>query len=151
MTLKAMPIAMGKRKAPSMLRFHTAGDVLLHEQVQVDYIDMVVKWAMIFIERLKVPVVNYTHAWRMDGTQVLKNFTRASVHNVADAVEANAQGWHVTLAVGKKEVSKAKTELKNIGLVGVACPFQTHKIKCEDCLLCEVKGSSKRVIVFEKH
>jgi hypothetical protein len=151
MTMKAMPIVMGKRKKPNLVRFHTSGDVLLHGEIQVDYIEMLVKWATIFIERIKVPVINYTHAWQMRGTEVLMNFTRASVHNVADAVEANAQGWHVAIAVRKDKIEQTKQELKNAGLHGVGCAFQTHGIQCEKCKLCVIKGSDKRVIMFWEH
>ena len=151
MTLKALPIALGKRKKPNLVRFHTSGDVLLNKELQNEYINVLVKWATIFMERIQIPVINYTHAWKMKGAEVLQNFSRASVHNVADAVKANAQGWHVAIAVEKDKIEQTKQELKNVGLHGVGCAFQTHGIQCEKCKLCVVKGSDKRVIMFWEH
>ena len=151
MTAKTLRIVNGKKKKPSLIRFHTSGDVMLNDSVQHDYIDVLNKWADIFKNRIGVPVINYTHAWYMKGVEQLKTFTRASVHSVSDARTAVDNGWYTTVAVAKGKVKETVIELEAVGLKGVPCAYQTNKIKCADCKLCVASGSTKRVIIFEKH
>lgn len=152
MTEKVMRFVNSKRmKAPSLVRFHTSGDIMLHDEVQTDYVEMLVKWADILKNRLGIPVINYTHAWFLKGAERVKSFTRASVHHPDKARQAVDEGWHTTIAVRKHGAQEAKQELRERGLHGVQCAYQTHKIKCADCKLCEVKGNIKTVIIFEKH
>ena len=151
MTIKTASF-LHKDKKPSMLRFHTSGDVMLYDKPQHDYIDMLNKWADIYTNRLKINVINYTHAWKEQDVQSIKKYTRASVHNIQDAKEAIRNGWHVAYGITDGKTAKeVKEELKAEGLNGVHCPFQTHKIQCQKCKLCVVKGSIDTVIILEKH
>lgn len=137
---------------PSIVRWHTSGDIMLNGVIQHDYVDMLIKWTAYF-RNMQVAIINFTHAWKMAGAERVKSFTRASVHTVADAVNAVRDGWYVALACDAKDAERIKSELRQHDLVGVACANQitNKRIKCADCKLCVTSGSTKRVIMFMEH
>jgi hypothetical protein len=141
---------VGKAIKPTLLRFHTAGDIMMNGIIDIHYMNSLVKWSNMY-KQYYIPVINYTHCWRDEVTTPMQSFTRASVHNIADAVEAVKKSWHVAMAIDKGTANQIKEELKTAGLTGVHCPFQTNKITCAKCRLCEIKGSNERIILLEKH
>ena len=144
---------LGLKKMPSILRFHTSGDILHNDVVDAEYVAILNKWHSIY-QDMKVTVINYTHAWKRAGAEIIKHFTRASVHTVADAIEAYNQGWYVALAVDDTAdaVAQARAELKAAGLYGTECPNAIDKrIKCAKCKICTNKGNRKNVVIFPEH
>lgn len=140
----------GKARKPKLLRFHVSGDIMFNNMVDETYVSVLTKWARRYMD-MGIPVINYTHVWRAPLAKAIQFFTRASTHNVLHTVQAVRAGWHVIMQVGKGQANEAKAILKQHGLTGVHCPFQTHKITCARCKLCQVKGDINTIIVVEKH
>jgi len=139
-----------KRNKPTLVRFHTSGDVMKNNYPDKQYIRYLLSWAEKY-KLLGMKIINYTHAWKHDYVNTIQGFTRASTHSIEEAQNAIKNGWHVVMSVPKKGVEEAKKNLADVGLTGVHCPNQTHKITCSQCKLCAVKGSQSTIIIFEKH
>jgi hypothetical protein len=135
---------------PALLRFHTSGDVMLNDVVDHDYVSALTQWARVYIENA-IPVINYTHVWKDVSTRVMQFFTRASTHSIAEAKQAIAEGWHVTMQIRKGDAMRIKQELKAEGMTGVHCPWQTNRIPCKRCGLCKVQGKIETIVLMEKH
>lgn len=140
----------GKANKPALLRFHTSGDVMLNDVVDHDYVSALTQWARVYIAN-NIPVINYTHVWEDVSTRVMQFFTRASTHSIEEAKRAIADGWHVTMQIAKGDAQRIKEALRAIGLTGVHCPWQTHRIPCKRCGLCKVQGKIETIVLMEKH
>jgi len=86
----------------------------------------------------------YEHRWKLDSVQWLRHWAMASVHNEAEAREAQAMGWRTFRAMpeGGQPMDSE-----------VVCPFETHKVQCADCLLCNGKrdGGKRKSVCVTAH
>ena len=87
----------------------------------------------------------YEHEWMKPENQWLKEFAMASVHSEHQAITAQRMGWR-TFRNREEGEPLLDTEC--------GCPFETHKVQCKDCLLCDgkrkgpKKDKRKSVAVF---
>lgn len=144
---------LGLKQMPSILRFHTSGDIVLDDVVDAEYVSMLNKWNNIY-QDMKVTVINYTHAWKYKGAELIKHFTRASANTIEEAIEAYQNGWYVTLAVAHtaEAIAHTRAQLKDAGLYATECPNAIDKrIKCAKCKICTNRGNRKNVVMMPEH
>ena len=72
----------------------------------------------------------YDHEWRKADNQWLRSWAMASVHSMAEALEAQARGWR-TFRVRGPDDPLMDNEIQ--------CPHRTCGVQCRDCLLCDGK------------
>ena len=75
----------------------------------------------------------YEHEWEKPSNQWLRRWAMASVHSHEEALRAQAMGWRTFRVKGPGE-APMKGE--------VVCPFESHKVQCRDCLLCDGKRTT---------
>jgi hypothetical protein len=98
--------------------------------------------------------IGYTHHWRAEEAQPLKNYFRASCSNMDEVLEARSMGWSPTLIVPKGTTKSLK--LPN-GEKAFMCPARhgvegKKDITCNDCTLCRVDSkTSDKTVMFEVH
>ncbi len=98
--------------------------------------------------------IGYTHAWKTEEAQPLKELFRASCNTVEEVFEAHANGWISTLAVHGDSIPK---KVKKGDLTFIKCPARhgvqgKKDITCNDCTLCKVSSSTQNtVVMFEVH
>jgi len=98
--------------------------------------------------------IGYTHNWRSNEAQPLKEYFRASCQTVGDVLDARKMGWAATLIVPPgtgKRVTLPNEE------VAYKCPARhdvvgEKDITCNTCTLCKVgKSTSNKTVMFEVH
>lgn len=135
-------------KRTQAIRWHVSGDVFEHNRPQVDYVNALV-WACAELDKVGVKSLGYTHGWKFELCQPLKEYFMASCDTMDEVLHARALGWMTVLSVSKNTVADASIKLVN-------CPNQiTHgKITCAKCMLCSRNSLAKftnRVIGFKYH
>lgn len=81
------------------------------------------------------PHTGYTRQWRKPSAQPLKSILMASVHNSAEAREAQAMGWRVFEVVHPGQTGTGNTK---------KCPSDV--VSCAQCLACDGGDGSSRWI-----
>lgn len=95
--------------------------------------------------------VGYTHAWREDSVQPLKEFFRASCQNMEEVKQAREMGW-ATTTIFDESIGKGKQIIEDETVV--MCPIDDYKKKvtCNSCRLCRVDEKTKDIVVaFKLH
>jgi hypothetical protein len=128
----------------AIMRLHVSGDVLLHDALDVDYLNAIIHGATL---RPDMTFYSYTHAWRMiDRAEFVfpKNLViNASCDNEEEVAEARAAGWDTVTVVPES------VEGKRYGNM-VVCPQQTVGMSCAECKLC-MKASRRLTVAFKAH
>lgn len=95
--------------------------------------------------------VGYTHAWREEQVQPLKEYFRASCQSMEEVKEARAKGWSATV-IFDDTVGRGKQSLE--GETVVMCPIDDYKknVTCNSCRLCRIDNKTKDITVgFKLH
>lgn len=98
--------------------------------------------------------IGYTHHWRSEEAQPLKEYFRASCETVEDVLEARKNGWAATMIVPKGSPKRMK--LPN-GETAYKCPARygvegKPDITCNTCTLCKVdERTADKTVMFEVH
>ncbi len=98
--------------------------------------------------------IGYTHTWREDESQPLKNYFRASCESIEELIDARNMGWATTLIVPSET---PKTLRLPNGEKAVMCPARhdvpnKKDITCNTCKLCRVdEKTESKTIMFEIH
>ena len=91
----------------------------------------------------------YTHNWKNKHNNCLKNICQASTQSAHDTKIAWEMGWKTF------RISQSGRPLKG----EIVCPASAHKIKCEQCMLCngqkaniviKVHGTKGKICAFRK-
>lgn len=137
----------GVLKSARIVRHRVAGDVLgdVPETIQ----------DCLQAEKAGFINIGYTHAWREEEVQPLKEYFRASCQSIDEVMEARQKGWSTTLIVEDMKGQK-RMSLPN-GETAYRCPARVgvpdkKDITCNDCTLCKVVDSTrKKCVIFEAH
>lgn len=145
--IKNLATALSERAIDcKIVRHRVAGDVVGDVMPTLEECNEVARHGLINI--------GYTHAWKEDVTQPLKDWFRASCNTVEEVFEAHSMGWASTLAVHGNNIPK---KLKKGELTFIKCPARhgvegKKDITCNDCTLCKVTSSTQNtVVMFEVH
>lgn len=145
--VRTLKEAMGKRKPEGRIARHrVAGDIVGDVPETIAEIKM--------IEAAGLTNIGYTHHWRAEEAQPLKEYFRASCNTVEEAEEAISMGWAVTVAVHGESVPKS---LPLAGQKAFLCPARKgvegkKDINCDSCRLCRVDERTKnKIVMFETH
>jgi len=103
------------------------------------------------IEKAGLTNIGYTHNWREDEAQPLKEFFRASCNSLDDVREASAMGWSTTLVAAGNVPKITYLDDKK----AINCPARhgvegKKDITCNDCTMCKVSEKTKDLIVMFK-
>jgi len=107
-----------------------------------------------YIEKEGLINIGYTHHWKADEAQVLKDDFRASCNSIEEAEEAIKMGWGVALSVYGSSVPKST---KIAGQSAFLCPARSgvsgkKDINCDSCTLCRIDDKTKnKIVMFETH
>jgi hypothetical protein len=133
----------GRTAAARIVRHRVAGDVVgdvpgtIEECKEVDSAGLI--------------NIGYTHTWREQPSQSLRQYFRASCQSVEEVMEARSAGWATTLIV--EDESKVPSILPN-GERAYLCPAQRSpdKVNCNSCTLCRVSPQTAgKTVVFTAH
>ncbi len=98
--------------------------------------------------------IGYTHHWRAEEAQPLKDIFRASCQTIEEVEEARAMGWSATLIVSQD--TPKRLTLPN-GEKAFVCPARYNvpdkkDITCNDCTLCKVdEKTADKTVMFRVH
>lgn len=101
--------------------------------------------------------IGYTHTWKEDASQPLKQYFRASCQSLEEVSEARNMGWAATLIVSSETLAGRKTMTLPNGEAAFLCPARIGKagkkdITCNDCTLCKVNDKTRsKTVIFESH
>lgn len=95
--------------------------------------------------------IGYTHNWRAEESQPLKQYFRASCNSLDDVREASAMGWSTTLVAAGNVPKSTMLDDKR----AVLCPARhgvegKKDITCNDCSMCKVSGKTKDLVIMFK-
>lgn len=146
--IRTLKEALDSRKGSSkIVRHRIAGDIVGDEEATYEDCKVVDREGLINI--------GYTHAWREDESQILRDYFRASCQSEEEVLEARAMGWATTLIV-PESFSGKRMKLAN-GETGYLCPARTGvagkpDITCNTCTLCKVSDKTvKKTVLFKAH
>ena len=169
---KPLKVAMSERTIDCKIARHrVAGDVVGDIEGTLEEIKE--------IEEAGLINIGYTHYWKDDRAQPLKEYFRASCQNEEELMLARSMGWGATLVVPENTSNKIK--LSN-GEVAIMCPVikeekritekielmsfdskrdkqaakkemkSNIKINCNSCTLCKINDKTKKIaVMFEVH
>lgn len=106
------------------------------------------------IEEAGLINIGYTHAWRDEESQPLKQFFRASCETVDEVMEARQMGWATTLIVPE---GTEKTVILPNDEKAFLCPAKVGvegevDVTCNTCTLCKVNEKTlSKTVMFEVH
>ena len=103
------------------------------------------------IEEEGLTNIGYSHTWREEFSQPLKQYFRASCQNMEEVKEARANGWAATV-IFTDSIGKGKQQID--GETVVMCPIDDYKksVTCNSCRLCRVDEKTKDITVgFKLH
>lgn len=98
--------------------------------------------------------IGYTHTWKEEESQPLKQYFRASCESLEELIDARNMGWSTTLIVPK---GTDKIITMPNGEKAVLCPARhdienKKDITCNTCKLCRVDEKTQaKTIMFEVH
>lgn len=104
--------------------------------------------ASFVIQRLALSTgrwTGYTHQWRKPEAQWLRPFCMASVESAWEQAAARLAGWRTFRVVpsGGNETAMRKVE--------IVCPYETRKLQCYDCGLCDGSFGKAKSIAIHAH
>jgi hypothetical protein len=142
--LTALPVS-------AAVRHLVSGDLFMNDQPDHAYIDGMIAG---HAARPDLRGWAYTHGWRrllpmaVNAPGVCVN---ASTESVDDAQRALAAGWPVVQVVASDHAALTECETH----VTRVCPYQTHGVTCDVCMLCAKPARRMRgkplVIAFRAH
>ena len=119
--------ALDRLPKTAIVRLHVSGDVMLNGELDVPYLEALIKGAE---DNPEMTFYGYTHAWREIDLATFKfpaNFVlNASCDDMAQVAEAQALGWQTVTVI------PAEAEEKRYGDV-VVCPNQSTGLTCDKC------------------
>tara|TARA_B100000131_G_scaffold168442_1_gene162785 strand:+ start:8774 stop:9436 length:663 start_codon:yes stop_codon:yes gene_type:complete len=134
-----------KAKTARIARHRVAGDIVNDVPGTIEECET--------IARAGLTNIGYTHHWRAEEAQPLKEWFRASCQSMEEVEEARAMGWAVTLIVP----DDAKKRTLSNGDIGYLCPARIgvegkKDINCNSCTLCRVDDKTKdKAVLFKVH
>lgn len=132
---------LDKIPAAKIVRHRVAGDVVGDVEATLSECRQV--------ESANLINIGYTHTWKEEESQPLKQYFRASCNSLEDVVEAHANGWSAALAV-TGNVPKSTTI---DGKKAVLCPARhdvegKRDITCNDCTMCKISYKTKDIVIM---
>lgn len=145
--IKTLSDALLERKSKAkIVRHRIAGDVVGDVDSTIEECKMV--------EAIGLINIGYTHTWKEEESQKLKNYFRASCNSFDEVREAHSMGWTTTVIVPEGTAKKIKL---SDDVTAFMCPARhgvegKKDITCNDCTLCKVSaGTKNKVVMFEEH
>ena len=146
-TLKALKTALKERRADArIVRHRVAGDVVGDVEQTVQ--------ECLEVEQAGLTNIGYTHHWRAEESQPLKQWFRASCQSLKEVGEARSMGWSVALMVPEET---PRTLVMFNGEKAFVCPARhgvvnKKDITCNDCTLCKVDVKTQdKGVMFRIH
>ena len=142
--IRSLSEALKKRAAVcKVVRHRVAGDII--GDVKNTVADCIT------IAKEGLTNIGYTHAWREEESQPLKEYFRASCQTMEEVKEARQNGWAATV-IFTESIGKGKQIID--GQTVVMCPIDDYKksVTCNSCRLCRVDDKTKDITVgFKIH
>jgi hypothetical protein len=100
--------------------------------------------------------VGYTHSWREEPSQPLKQYFRASCESVEEVMQARSNGWGATIIIDKDTSEEDIPYNLPNGERAYLCPTQVEgnkgKISCNTCTLCKITPATiRKTVIFKTH
>ena len=145
--LKPLRTALKERRADArIVRHRVAGDVVGDVEGTVQ--------ECLEVEQAGLTNIGYTHNWRAEESQPLKQWFRASCQSLKEVGEARSMGWSVALMVPK---DTPRTLVMFNGEKAFVCPARhgvdnKQDITCNNCTLCKVDEKTQdKAVMFRVH